>query len=277
MNNHPYLHYKDKENPLASPLPAGGGMCSVFRTIGCVGDSLASGEFEVVMPKEPNANDPALLAVQGQKVYLDMFEHSWGQHIARMAGCTARNFSRGGMTAKEYCQSFAEANDFWNPDKACQAYIVGLGVNDIINARQPVGSMADVKADWHENADSFAGWFGQLLARLRELQPHAPLFLLTMPRDEEWPRRKVSELVAAHAALMYDMAAHFGNAYVLDLYRFAPEHDAAYKKAYYMNGHLNAVGYRMAAEQIVTYIDWIIRRDPAAFGRAGLIGTPYYV
>ena len=32
------------ELPLERPVPVGGGMCSIFRTIGCVGDSLASGE-----------------------------------------------------------------------------------------------------------------------------------------------------------------------------------------------------------------------------------------
>lgn len=265
------------ERPLDRPLPAGGGMCSIFRKIGCVGDSLASGEFEVVMPNRPDPSDPSLLAVHGQTVYLDMFEYSWDQHLARMAGCTSLNFSRGGMTASEYCQTFAEANDFWNPDKACQAYIVGLGVNDVINARQSVGSMADVKPNWHENGDTFAGWYGQLLARLREIRPDAPLFLLTMPQDEAWERLGVAEIVKAHAALIYDMAAHFGNAYVIDLYQYGPVHDEAYKKAFYMNGHLNAVGYRVAAEQIVTYIDYIIRHDLDAFRQVGLIGTPYYL
>ena len=132
------------ELPLERPVPVGGGMCSIFRTIGCVGDSLASGEFEVRLPAAPEGSDPAVLAVHGQTVYLDMFEHSWGQHLARMAGCKVYNFSRGGMTASEYCQTFGEANGFWDADKACQAYIVGLGVNDVINARQPMGSMADV-------------------------------------------------------------------------------------------------------------------------------------
>ena len=220
------------ELPLERPVPVGGGMCSIFRTIGCVGDSLASGEFEVRLPAAPEGSDPAVLAVHGQTVYLDMFEHSWGQHLARMAGCKVYNFSRGGMTASEYCQTFGEANGFWDADKACQAYIVGLGVNDIINARQPMGSMADVCDDWHRNANTFAGWYGQLLARLREIQPDAVLFLITMPQADEWNRSGVREIVEAHRALMYEMAAHFGNAYVLDLYRYAPVHDKAYTDAF---------------------------------------------
>ena len=158
--------------------------------------------------------------------------------------------------------------------RRARAYIVGLGVNDVINARQPMGSMADVCDDWHRNANTFAGWYGQLLARLREIQPDAVLFLITMPQADEWNRSGVREIVEAHRALMYEMAAHFGNAYVLDLYRYAPVHDKAYTDAFYMGGHLSPVGYRIAAEQIVSYIDYIVRHDPAAFRRWDLSEPP---
>ncbi len=264
-----------EELPLDRPVPGDGGMCSIFRKIACVGDSLASGEFEVKLPEEPTEKDPTVLAVNGQTVYLDCFAHSWGQHLARMAGTTVLNFSRGGMTASEYCKSFAAEKGYWDPALACEAYIVGLGVNDVVNARQAVGSIADLSdADPFQNADTFAGWFGQLLARLRAIAPTAPLFLITMPRAA-WQVGEVAEIAQAHAALMYDMAAHFGNAYVIDLYRYGPVHDRAYEEMFYLGGHLTAVGYRIAAEQIVGYIDYIIRHNPKAFRSAGLIGTPY--
>ena len=53
--------------------------------------------------------------------------------IARKNGLKGYNFSRGGMTAKEYIESFAESQGFWDKDKACQAYVIALGVNDIYN------------------------------------------------------------------------------------------------------------------------------------------------
>ena len=84
------------EKPLDN-LVTDGGFCGIFRKIGCIGDSLSSGEFEGI-----NA--------EGQKTYHDYFDYSWGQYLARMAGCTVYNFSRGGMTASEYCNTFAEAN-----------------------------------------------------------------------------------------------------------------------------------------------------------------------
>ena len=74
-----------------------GGYTSIFRTIACVGDSLSSGEFET------------LDGDTGARHFYDMFEYSWGQFMARMAGLTVYNFSRGGMTASEYCESYAAA------------------------------------------------------------------------------------------------------------------------------------------------------------------------
>ena len=99
--------------PLERLLPDGG-WTSIFRTIGCVGDSLASGEFE--------GTD-----AQGSKTYHDVYEESWGQYMARIAGVRVYNFSRGGMTAKAYMESFADDRGFWNRDLACKAYIVALG------------------------------------------------------------------------------------------------------------------------------------------------------
>ena len=83
---------------------------SIFRTIACVGDSLASGEFE-------------LIDEEGKNHYYDRFEYSWGQFLARKIGSTVYNFSRGGMTAMEYCKSYARLKDYWNPDlKATYSY-----------------------------------------------------------------------------------------------------------------------------------------------------------
>lgn len=262
MNIHEYLAPAG-EKPL-DRMVTDGGFCSIFRTIGCVGDSLSSGEFE--------ATGPA-----GETLYLDMFEYSWGQFLARMTGSRVYNFSRGGMTAMEYCRSFAEANDFWNPDKACQAYIVALGVNDVINARQPVGTIADVcDADWHRNnPDTFAGWYGQLLQRLREIRPDAKYFLMTMPRCNWLASPENCAIADAHAALLYDMAAHFSNTYVLDLRRYGPVYDDAFEAAFCMGGHMNPMGYRLTAEMVCSYIDFIIRHNTPDFHQVPFIGTPY--
>lgn len=246
------------EQPLDRICPDGGAT-AIFRTIACVGDSLSSGEFESAKP-------------DGSSDYHDMFEYSWGQYLARMCGSKVFNLSRGGMTAKEFCQTFGDANRMWAPDKAAQAYIVALGVNEMFSVNDPLGTLEDAFADPTDPAhDTFAGWYGLLLRRFRTIQPRAKFFLLTMPRyhegDEGEPKR------AAHAELIRQLAARLDNTYVVDLFTYAPRYDEAFRERYFLRGHMNPLGYLLSAKMIGSYIDYIIRKDPQAFAEVGFIGT----
>ena len=79
---------KEGELPLDN-LVEDGGFFKIFREVAVIGDSLASGEFE-------SCNEKGIIG------FHDMYEYSWGQFMARTAGCKVHNFSRAGMTAKEY-------------------------------------------------------------------------------------------------------------------------------------------------------------------------------
>ncbi len=235
-----------------------GGFTGIFRTIGCIGDSLSSGEFESTDPE------------QTQKGYHDYFEYSWGQYIARAAGCKVWNFSRGGMTAKEYWNSFAEANDYWNPDKLCQAYIIALGVNDLCGQKQEIGSTADIcLEDYNKNAETFCGYYSRIIQRIKSMQPQARFFLMTMPRSGDAERDAIS---AAHASLLNDLAVFFDYTYVIDLYKYAPVYDAEFKKNFYLGGHMNPMGYMLTAKMTMSYIDYIIRHNMEDFAQVGFIG-----
>ena len=143
----------ENEKPL-DRLVNGYSNTAIFRTIGFVGDSMSSGEFE-------SRND------KGEPGYHDMFEYSWGQFIARQNGLKAYNFSKGGMTAREYVESFADANRFWDPAKACQAYVIALGVNDIHRMEVPVGSIDDVDFDdWRNNKPTFTGYYAFAVVKI---------------------------------------------------------------------------------------------------------------
>lgn len=251
--------FDPNEKPLDRLDPTGG-FCSIFRTIGCVGDSLSSGEFQV-----PNG--------ENGWHYNDLYEYSWGQFMARAMGSKVYNFSRGGMSAKWYMETYADENDFWNPEKACQAYIVALGVNDLWNARQEIGSMDDVHADWHENNKAtFAGHYAAIIQRLKEIQPEAKFFLMTMPKDHV-PDPTHQAIGDAHAALLYEMAEHFDNAYVLDLRQYAPVYDEEFRSKFYLYGHMNPMGYQLTAQMVMSYIDYIIRHNMEDFFKVGYIGT----
>ncbi len=248
------------ERPLDRILPDGG-FCGIFRTIGCIGDSLSSGEFE--------STDES-----GRKSYHDMFEYSWGQYIARAAGLKAYNFSRGGMTASEYWNSFAEQNGFWDTGKLCQAYIIALGVNDLFGLGQDVGSSADIDTkDYTKNADTFAGYYARIIQRLKAMQPKARFFLMTIPRDSSDEARLAK--IEAHRRLLHDIAGLFEFTYVLDFTEYAPVYDEEFRRNFFLGGHLNAAGYLLTARMTASYIDFIIRHHPREFAEAGFIGTSF--
>ena len=104
--------------------------------------------------------------------------------MARDIGSKVYNFSKGGMTAEKYCESYAEENGFWDVDKACQAYIIALGVNDILVLGKDVGTILDVDLnDYRNNMPTFAGYYAQIIQRLKKISPDAKFFLVTMPHD----------------------------------------------------------------------------------------------
>lgn len=266
---------KDEERPLDRYYPANGGFCGIFRTVGCIGDSLASGEFES-------------MDEEGNKGYHDYFEYSWGQYIAREAGCKVYNFSRGGMTAKEYCDSFASINDFWSPEKRCQAYIIALGVNDTNVLGSDLGSIEDIdRDDWRKNKDTFVGNYARIIQRMKENQPKAKFFLVTIPKrmdfPEEHPDGQVEEHEKArnraeelHRELIYKIAEFFDNTYVIDLRKEAPFQDKEYKKLFMLGGHRNPCGYMVMARMLMTYINYLIRHNMDDFKQVPFIGKDFH-
>ncbi len=244
------------EKPLDSII-TDGGFTGIFRKIGCIGDSLSSGEFETTCS-------------DGRHAYRDMYDYSWGQYLARMCGCHVYNFSKGGMTAEWYCGGFASENGFWNREYAAQAYIIALGVNDIICQKKPIGSVSDIDFDdYRNNKRNFAGYYGEIIQRLKRIQPSARFFLRTMP-DENGA---TYDLRAEHAELLYALAERFDYTYIIDLFKYAPKYDSEFQKNYFMCGHMNPMGYMLTAKLVASYIDYIIRHNMSDFSNVGLIGT----
>ena len=251
----------ENEKPL-DRMVTDGGFVGIFRTIAVVGDSLSSGEFECKLPD--------------RTLFMDMFDYSRGQYIARAAGCKVYNFSRGGMTAKEYCEVFAAQQSMWDTAKAAQAYIIALGANDLFGLRQPVGDLSDVcDEDYTKNTDNFAGRYCEVIQRYKKIAPDAKFFLLTMPSEGLDPENEHEKLLSAQGELMHKIAAHFSNCYVIDLYKYMPAQVPEYKEKFYLHGHLNPCGYIFTAQVVMSYIDYIIRHNMADFRRVAYINTPY--
>lgn len=244
--------YHEGEKPLER-LVEGYSNTSVFRTIAFVGDSLSSGEFEI-------RNE------EGKPKYYDMFEYSWGQYIARKNGLFAYNFSRGGMTAKEYVESFAEEKGYWDKEKACQAYVIALGVNDVYGRHMEIGKLSDIE---NENP-TFLYYYAKLVAKYKEISPDAKFFFVGIP-DEDLPDR--SEKAKKVNEVFYALAEYFDNAYVIDLYKYGPFYDEKFRQHFYMYGHMNPSGYILTAKLIDSYIDYIVRHNPEDFKDIGLVAN----
>ena len=185
MKIYEYMSVGQNEKPL-DRIVTDGGFCSIFRSIACIGDSLSSGEFE------SKKSD-------GTKVCHDFFEYSWGQFIGRSCGSKVYNFSCGGMTAKEYVENFADKMGYWDRGKACQAYIIALGVNDItrhIKNELELGSIADIDInDYRNNANTFVGYYSQIIQRIKQIQPRAKIFLVSpLKHGDEKAEKKASVL-----------------------------------------------------------------------------------
>lgn len=245
---------KDGEKPL-DRLVTDGGFCAIFRTIACIGDSLSSGEFE-----SKNAD--------GKSGYHDFYEYSWGQFLGRSCGSKVYNFSRGGMTAEEYIESFADSNGFWGKDKLAQAYIIALGVNEIIRNKE-LGSISDVDVnDYKRNKKTFAGYYAQIIQRIKELQPRAKIFLMSIPRDGKEKDKARKE----HRDILEEFTRIFDNTYLIDLYTYSPVQDKVFAENFWL-GHMTPTGYVLMAKMIESYIDYIIRTNPKDFKQVGFIGT----
>lgn len=261
-----FLSVKENEKPL--DYIRNDGFCKIFRTIACIGDSLSSGEFES-------------LDMNGKAGTHDYFDYSWGQFMARDIGSTVYNFSRGGMTAIDYCESFAPNAGYWNVKYAAQAYIIALGVNDMRRLdlyERGFGSIEDVDFDDEENNEkSFVGYYCKIIQKVRKIQPQSKVFVMTMPLDKD--RTSTQEIVFnydKHAEFLRILPKYFRNLYVLDFRKYAPVYDNEFDKKFKLGWHLNLFGYILTARMVESYIDYIIRKDYKDFVQVPFIGTGFY-
>lgn len=248
-------------NPLAY-IHKDAGLISIFHTVGCIGDSLASGA--------------AAHNEGGSRQYVDMFEFSWGQCLARLTGNTYYNFSKGGASSRSWLST--EAGSGFGPDNIhtfdgnhnCDCYFIGLGQNDKNNSI-PVGTTADINlSDYTQNADTYCGNIGQIIQRLQILQPKAPIFVFIDPAPPMGDN--------AYNDAIPGIVALFTNVWIIDLKTYARQ---MFTEASYIigsqlrSGHYSALGYQEIAYVIATYVDWIIKHNLSAFSQVEFIGTTY--
>ena len=230
---------------------------ATFRTVGAIGDSLADGTCEY---------DGGSFSDR---------DFSWIQIISKLTGITGINFTRGGLTTRTALRDFVNPASF--ATQLCDAYIIGLGVNDryYYYISDPegvaVGTSADIDLnDRTNNADTYYGNYASIIQRIKEVQPKAKIFIITNPTE-------ASETQGYNDAVRY-MATIFSNVYVLDFYAYGMNEFEGLKdssSAYWQGSHSTALGYYTAAWHIMSYIEYIIKNNALNFKDIQFIGTNY--
>ena len=226
------------DNPLER-IRNDAGLMTVFRHVGCIGDSLASGE--AVYKKADGTT--------GGK---DLFEYSWGQYLARMTGNTYYNWSKGGLRCDTFLSS-SLATECFDGNHKCEAYIIGLGQNEN-NRKYKIGTVEDINlGDYTQNPDTYYGNYG--IQKIQEMQPKAKIFILTDPLK--------SVENAGYNSAVREIAGIFKSVYLVDLYTYGTAlYNSGFLYQQKRGGHYNAVGYFICAMIISTYIDWIMKKNP---------------
>ena len=187
------------------------------------------------------------------------------------------------MTAKEYCMSWAAANDCFNPEKKAQAYIIAMGVNDVsrmVKGELEFGSTEDIDLENHENnKETFVGYYAKIIQIYKKISPDAVFFLMTMPSGGGLESNERKPLNDLHRDTLAKLCEIFDNTFLLDFRTYAPVYDEEFRSRFFLYGHMNPMGYILTAKMAISYIDYIVRHNMTApiFKGAGFIASPFRV
>ena len=231
-----------------------------FRTIGIIGDSLASGECY--------SNNGGV--TEGH----DMYEFAWGSFIAKRYGGVCNFFSAGGMTTRSWFTNsqygYAKASD---GQHNCDAYYVALGQNDYSKPDMGLnylGSISDINiSNPNNNADTFYGNYAKIIQKLQTIQPKAKFFCLKIPQYGsviDTTKEAFNEAIEAICNLL-------SNAYPIEL--DGPTIGRAYPWSNRRGGHFNATGYNYLSNMITEAVNKYMYENPAEFTQVEFIGTNY--
>lgn len=231
-------------------------LLGIFRIIGVVGDSLASGQGRV--------NDLDHFA--------DFYDYSWPQQIKRWIGSEVYNFTKTGLTTRSWLTDSMGWTLASDGNHKAQCYIIGLGANDtaiVENDPSYLGSTSDVHVDdYTQNPDTYYGNYARIISMLKTIEPRAKFFVL--PNDKYGGTPTIREHM--NEAVEY-MATVFDNVYYVPLE--ASVIGGSFAEANKIKSHYTPAGYLYFGKYIMEKIAEIIYNNPSEFYFVNLIGTNY--
>ena len=189
-----------------------------FIKLGVIGDSYASGE--IVVPPDYD--------------FIDYYNLSWGQCIARRNGITCTNYSKGGLSTRSWLTS-EKGQTLLASSAPDNLYLLALGINDANNlGLDYLGSIKDIKTDYTQNADTFYGNYGKIISIIMAKSSTAKIVMLDLANDDN------SSLYNTYNAAIKEIAKHFGIPCIHE------NDDAFFNSAFYKDkyyGHPTATTY----------------------------------
>ena len=259
------LNETNENTPLKNSIE-NGGQCAIFPKIACIGDSLTKGGME--------------WDTHGTGI-MDYTQYSYPTQMQRVLNVTVYNMGSSGACASPVAHESQYAD--WNyratqegwltNDYKAYCYIIALGTNDIGYGGSFTGDIStDIDdSDYNNNAQTSVGGYAKIIQRIKELQPRAKIFCVTIPntRNSDVTRTEANTKIKT-------IAEHF-NCFIIDLETYGVQklEVASWKAIYYNKGHLNCMGYKELSNMILKYIDYIIIHNPRSFYDVPAIETDY--
>ena len=174
---------------IAAPVfSKGWASLSMFPKIGVLGDSYASGSLH-----HPDGTG-----------WTGNYSISWPQILGRMIGASVVNFSKGGLSTKTWLSNADYGLSKLLRTEPQNLYLLNFGINDNTQIKKggfKVGNIADCKADFSNNPNTFYGCYGKIIGNIQHHAPGAKIVILSVARPAE--RKNMDPKIR-------EIAEHFG-------------------------------------------------------------------
>lgn len=222
--------------------------CAIFKKVGVVGDSYAAGYIMGSSGVAQSNND-----------------YSWVKHLENITGREYVNFGVSGATTAGWLSSENGLEKAQIAANKCQAYVVGLQINDADN-QTTIGTTADIGT----SANTYIANQARVIDALFAINNNAHVFVLTQPKNyiPAW-RNAIKDVVAWYQT----NGTHQSQVHLIDLADYQPNFREAGCWDSIVSGHFTPVGYEYAAEIIEYAWSKYLNEHPLLFQDVNLI--PY--
>lgn len=131
-------------------------------------------------------------------------------------------------------------------------YFIALGVNDISRGGVDLGTSDDIKLDFNENPNTFYGNYDYIIRTLVNANPFCKIFIFTIP-----DRYTTVNAETYSDAIRY-FSTIYSNVYLVDIRKEINQKSGTYIGKFWINGHLEPIGYNYISILFENMINKII-------------------